>query len=128
MQSLQQIGKVPRFAVVGIAATLIYALAAICFSWVLPPAQASVLAYTVAAVFSYCGHKYLTFASSGAHQLEAPRFILLTLTGIAISWSIPWIAVDGLGLPAIASVALVCLIIPGFNYLVLDRWVFHDQR
>ncbi|TIW20916.1 MAG: GtrA family protein [Mesorhizobium sp.] len=117
-----------RFLVTGLGATLLYALMAAVFSAGAPvlmnPASGSVLAYALAAVFSYAGHKYFTFASGGAHRFEAPRFVILTLLGLAMSFALPAILSDRLGLPAQIPIALTCILVPLVNYAVLRHWVF----
>lgn len=115
-----------RFLVTGIGATLLYALLAAAFSAAMPmkPALGSVLAYALAAAFSYTGHKYFTFVSSGAHRFEAPRFAVLTLIGLATSFALPAVLSEGLGLPAQVPIALTCLFVPLVNYVVLRHWVF----
>ncbi|TPJ74363.1 GtrA family protein [Mesorhizobium sp. B2-7-1] len=115
-----------RFLATGIGATLLYALLAAAFSAATPmkPALGSVLAYALAAIFSYAGHKYFTFVSSGAHRFEAPRFAVLTLIGLATSFALPAALSDGLGLPAQIPIALTCLLVPLVNFVVLRHWVF----
>ncbi len=120
--------RLSRFALIGIASTLIYAICAFLLSALpgsaLPAAPASVVAYIIAAFFSYAGHKYVTFVSSGSHGFEAPRFILLTALGLGFSWLLPLILVNGLGTRPVLSIAVICVVVPAFNYFVLDRWVF----
>ncbi len=120
--------RISKFAAVGLIATGLYATVAFLLSFSLPATQASVCAYGVAAIFSYCGHKSLTFESSEAHSIEAPRFVALTVAGITISWVLPFILTDGLHLPAFVPIIAACLLIPVFNYVVLDRWVFRGAR
>ncbi|WP_051333947.1 GtrA family protein [Mesorhizobium sp. WSM3224] len=121
-------GRPGRFLVIGIGATLIYALLAASFSAAaampLNPAMGSVLAYGLAAVFSYAGHKYFTFVSRGAHRFEVPRFAVLTLAGLATSFALPAVLSQWLGLPVQVPIALTSLLVPLVNYVVLRHWVF----
>ena len=124
--------RVSRFALVGIAATAIYAAGAFLLSGgfgpaMLPAAAASVAAYVVAGLFSYGGHKYFTFVSGGNHLFEAPRFIVLTAVGLGISALLPVILVDGLLLPPLVPIIATCVAVPVVNYVVLDRWVFASR-
>ncbi|RJT42364.1 GtrA family protein [Mesorhizobium waimense] len=120
--------RLSRFALIGIASTLVYAVCAFLLSslpgFALPATRASVAAYVIAAIFSYAGHKYVTFVSPGSHAFEAPRFFLLTALGLGFSWLLPLILVDGLGAKPVLSIAIICAAVPAFNYFVLDRWVF----
>lgn len=117
-----------RFLMTGVGATLLYALLAAMFSAGRPimmdPVAGSVIAYAVASAFSYAGHKYFTFSSGGAHRFEAPRFVVLTLLGLAISFAFPAILSGKLGLPAQIPIVLTCLFVPVVNYVVLRHWVF----
>ncbi len=120
--------RVSRFAVIGVCSTLLYAAIALVFmngrGADASTSAVSVAAYAAAAVFSYAGHKYFTFVSAGRHRLEAPRFLAVTLVGLLISFLLSAVLSDSLGLPPQAPVALTCLIVPIFNYFVLDHWVF----
>lgn len=124
-------GLLTRFALVGVAATILYAVLALAFGRLLDShagAWTSLLAYGVAAVFSYLAHRAFTFASDGDRAAEIPRFIVVTATGAAISFAVPAVVQTGFGLPLAVAVLLVCLVIPLINFLVLDRWVFRDRR
>jgi putative flippase GtrA len=121
-----------RFLITGLGATLLYAVLAALFSAGEPalmnPVVGSVLAYGLAAGFSYAGHKYFTFVSDGAHRLEAPRFVVVTLLGLAVSFASPAVLSGKLGLPVQIAIGLTCVVIPFVNYVVLRRWVFAGQR
>lgn len=117
-----------RFGLVGIAATILYAALAAAFAkWErigFTPIRASIAAYAAAALFSYLAHKSVTFVSSGSHRSEAPRFLLLAATGLAVAYGAPALLTVKLGLPLIIPVLATCLLVPAINFLVLDRWVF----
>jgi putative flippase GtrA len=123
--------RISRFALVGIGSTLIYALCAFFLSRgqgsaILPATSASVAAYAIAALFSYTGHKYFTFVSSGDHAMELPRFLLLTASGLAVAFVLPGLLTQMLGIPASIPILLTCVAVPVVNYVVLRRWVFRD--
>ncbi len=121
-----------RFLIIGLGATLIYAVLAALLSTgetaLMRPAAGSVLSYAIAAVFSYAGHKYFTFVSHGAHRFEAPRFVLLSLVGLAISLLLPVVLSGLLGLSALVPILATCILIPIVNYVVLRYWVFASTR
>lgn len=121
-----------RFGLIGIAATALYAALAIVFmnrEWVgLTVVQASLAAYAAAALFSYLAHKFVTFVSSGRHRTEAPRFLLLTATGLAVAYITPALLTGMLGLPGIVPLLVTCILIPVLNLLVLHRWVFAERK
>ncbi|TIS60955.1 MAG: GtrA family protein [Mesorhizobium sp.] len=121
-----------RFASVGLVATIIYAVLTAVFAgsdWLgLAPVEASLAAYAVAALFSYLAHRSFTFMSAGSHRSQAPRFVLLTLAGLAVAYAAPWLLTVTFGLPLAVPILLTCLAIPALNLFMLDRWVFAKRR
>lgn len=117
------------FGVVGLAATLCYAVLAIVFERGagLAPVAASFAAYGCASLISYGGHRRLTFASSRPHAEAVPRFALLTLLGVAVALAAPQILTVRLGLPSLIAVAATCIAVPLLSYLGLDRLVFRGN-
>jgi putative flippase GtrA len=118
-----------RFAAIGLGATILYAILALLFESALTvdAVTASVLAYGLAAAFSYFGHKLFTFASAGDHQKEAPRFIATALAGLVIAAATPTIFTHMLALPSWIAVGATCVVIPLANLLVLEKWVFANR-
>ena len=122
--------RLARFALIGVGSTLLYAVLAFAFG-ALPEFGAissSLAAYAIAAVFSYSGHKFVTFASAGTHKDEAPRFFLATGLGLAIATAIPWLVTGVLGFWPWIAVVLTCVCVPIANFIILDKWVFAKQR
>lgn len=119
--------KLFRFAAVGVLSTLLYAALTLTLSATLPTGVASVLAYCAGAAFSYAGHKFFTFVSTGTHRVEAPRFAVLTVAGLTFSFVTAALLSDLLGLPASVPVALNCVAVPALNFLILNRWVFEAR-
>ena len=120
--------RLSRFVLIGIASTVLYAVLAFVFAGMegLGATGASVLAFALAAVFSYAGHKYVTFVSDGAHRLELPRFLVLSAIGLAVVSLLPAILSGLFGLPAAIPILLACIVIPAVNYVVLGKWVFRE--
>jgi len=117
--------RLSRFAAIGASATLLYAGLALAFTGLgIAATGASVLAFLLAAVFSYGGHKYVTFVSGGRHAFELPRFLVVSAAGLAVVSVMPAVLTDMLGLPAAVPILLACIVIPAVNYVVLGRWVF----
>ncbi|TIO76107.1 MAG: GtrA family protein [Mesorhizobium sp.] len=124
--------RLSRFAVIGVSSTLVYGVCALLLSGggtraaLLPATLASVVAYAIAGLFSYAGHKYYTFMSAGDHTFELPRFLLLNAIGLATAIALPVVLTERLGMPAAIPVVLTCISVPLVNYIVLGRWVFRD--
>ena len=121
--------RIAGFVLVGGSATVIYATlawaAATGFGLSMP--LASPLAYGLAALWSFFGHRVLTFRGASPHPRTRTRFMALALSGYAIAFAVPAI-VDGFfgGRPE-ASILLTCLAIPLANYFVLSRYVFRER-
>ncbi len=113
------------FAGVGLTATVLYFVLASTASALFqaPAAVCSVVAYLLSAILSYYGHKHLSFVSSGAHLLEAPRFVAATGLGLLLAYLIP-MAVERVGWPHVVAYMAVCLIVPAVNFVLLKSWVF----
>ncbi|MEX0955309.1 MAG: GtrA family protein [Rhizobiaceae bacterium] len=123
--------RITKFISIGVTATILYAACAGLLAvgpLARAPAAASLLAYVIAALFSYAGHKFFTFMSAGAHRIEAPRFAVLTLFGVAISYALPTLLTVRLGLPVAVPILLICMFIPAVNFVVLGRWVFSGRE
>ena len=119
--------RLSRFAAIGILSTVLYAALALALDGLgIQATGASVLAFGLAATFSYAGHKYVTYVSGGRHAFELPRFLALSAAGLAVVSMLPALLSGVLGLPAAVSVLLACIVVPAVNYVVLGRWVFRD--
>ena len=97
-----------RFGLVGIAATALYAVLAHLLmdrEWIgLSAVQASLAAQSWPRCFPYFTYKAVTFMSRGPHPREAPRFLLLTATGLSVTYGAPAVLTGMLGLPGMVSI------------------------
>ncbi len=118
--------RLVRFGVVGVGATFVYAIVAYILAGVFPrsAALASLIAFSISGVVSYYGHRLFTFKSGGSHARSAPRFVGVNLLAYGFSAAIPWILSDWLGYRPTISIAIVCIVIPVMNYLLLNLFVF----
>jgi putative flippase GtrA len=116
-------GRTTRFALVGAAATALYAGLA----WFgterldLPSPLASLAAYALAALLSYAGHRSLTFASRRRHREAAPRFGGIAAFGYAVAVVAPWLLTDTLDAPPYAAILTTCIVVPVVSYVSLAR-------
>ena len=119
------LARLMRFAGVGGAATLIYAGLAAGFGALgVRAVGASLLAYGLAGLFGYFGHKRVTFRSDRAHAEEAPRFAAASVMGAAIATAAPLVLTDAARLPGFVAIGFTCVAVPAMNFLVLDLLVF----
>lgn len=124
------LARLTCLAVVGGVATALYAS----LTWTavtvlgLPIALASPVAYGVAAIWSFRGHRHLTFRDRLPHSAAPARFLALTLIGYGAASAIPAFVSGWLAAPPEAAILIVCLAIPALNYIVLNRHVFAHSR
>ena len=120
--------RLVRFGIVGLAATALYALVAFALTHVLPSsaALASLIAFGISGIFSYCGHRMFTFQASGGHARSASRFAGVNILAYAVAAIIPWIVSDILGYRPVLGFALVCIFIPAMNFVLLNIFVFNE--
>lgn len=118
-----------RFGSVGIAATLLYFVLALIMerAGLLGTTSASLVAYAVAALFSYFAHRNFTFGSTQPHGTAMPRFIVTTICGALLALALPLVLHDWLQWPAYVALAAVCIVIPVTNLVVLRLWVFSES-
>ncbi len=123
-----------RVALIGILATLLYfvlflgadrLLSARARGW--PAWPLSFGAYAVAALFSYVGHRVVSFGSRRPHGLALARFVPVTLAGLLVSIILPAVVSDWLGGPRWLAAALTCLLVPVMNAVLLSWLVFPPE-
>lgn len=113
-----------RFALVGMAATLIHGIVLGTLSGPgrIAPAIANTLALFAAAILSYLGHRSFTFRAAGNHAKSVVRFV----TQLAGSWLVTSAIAITL-IPVLGSwpvSALIVVLVPCLNFLVYARWTF----
>jgi putative flippase GtrA len=122
------LGRVLRFTVVGLGAMAAYAVLVTLFSTLglQPHWLASGLAYAIAAIWSYIGHRRFSFRSDAPHAVAGPRFAVVTLTGQALAIAIPAVVADFAGYPTHVATLAVCLICPAVSFVLNNSFVFAD--
>jgi putative flippase GtrA len=123
-------GRLLRFTAVGLAAMAVYAglVAALTLAGVSPAWLASGIAYALAAVWSYVGHRRFSFRSTASHAVAGPRFIVVTATGQGLAVLLPALITDIGGLPHLWSTLAVCVVCPAASFILNTRFVFADGR
>ena len=120
--------ELARFGLVGVGTTVVYALASLTLIAAgLAATPASALAYGLAALISYAGHKLFTFASDRAHSVEGPRFIVVNGFGFLLALGAPSLA-ERLGADGRVGVLAACVAVPAFNYVAMKLYVFSRGR
>lgn len=123
--------QVLRFGLIGGISTLLYAVLTLLLSNPegadLDATPASVTAYLAGAVFSYCGHRIVTFMSDGTVGFEVARFATATAAGLGLSTLLAATLADMAGLPVWIPVALTTILVPLLNFVLLRNYVFIDR-
>jgi putative flippase GtrA len=119
-----------RFAVVGFAAMAAYALAVtlLTFAGVRPQWLASGMAYAIAAVWSYVGHRRFSFRSDAPHAVAGPRFVVATAIGQGLAVAIPALVTDLGGYPGHLATLAVCIVCPLASFVLHSCFVFPEDR
>ena len=120
--------QILRFGLVGIAATATHAGVAVALveAASVPFLWANALAYGCAVGVSYGGHRGWTFDARGAHKVQVPRFVVVSLAGLGLAQAIGWAVNDGLGLPYGVALACVVVGVPTATFAAHRFWVFGD--
>ena len=81
------VGEFSRFALVGIAATLVHLTIvwSVIRAGLAPPFLANLIAFLIAFVVSFSGHYYWTFKTRLPRHHAAARFFLIAVTGFAFN-------------------------------------------
>ncbi|MCJ2130582.1 GtrA family protein [Methylobacterium sp. E-045] len=120
--------RLARMVLVGGIATLLYAGLSLAGTTIagLPIVLASPLSYGLASLWSYAGHRWLTFGDRQPAPRAALRFCCLTIAGYAAAAAIPAIVGGLFEGPPWLSILSVCIGIPAVNYVVLSRHIFSE--
>ena len=119
------LGQLGRFAVVGVAATLTHVGVALLATYLfgLPPLQANLAGFIIAVGLSFQGHLRVTFRVKDPQWWHLCRFIVLSVTSLAVSSLITAVCMRNGGDMRLAM-ALVAGVVPASSFLVARIWVF----
>lgn len=106
---------------VGGIATLLYACLSLVGTTVVG------LPLPLASLWSYAGHRWLTFGDRRPAPRAALRFSLLTMAGYGAAAAIPAIVGGMFEEPSWLSILAVCIGIPAANYVILSRHIFSEM-
>jgi putative flippase GtrA len=123
-------GRMLRYGVAGVIATLIYFGAVVLFVEVLhlPPVLAAVLATAVVIVSSYVINRRFVFETDRPHTSAFARFMTASLVGIGLNAGLMHLATAVLHWPYIAGAALATAIVPPLNFVVNYLWTFRPAK
>ena len=121
--------RLVRFAISGLTAAGVYfAVLALCLSWTGIRADlASVIAYLASLIFSYLLQSRFTFQARDDSARQVVAFVIVSLTGLALSWVVMAVLHLRIGVPVWWVAIILCGIIPTTNYF-LFKWVVFTQN
>jgi putative flippase GtrA len=123
-----EIRRLLRFGGVGIVSlvvySVLYAILAAATRWSAIPI--STIAYSIAMVVSFVGHKYVTFRVSGNIRLQALKFIGMHCLCLLTTVVITGLVVNKLNWPYGIAILLVDVAIPALSYVMLKLIVFEE--
>lgn len=122
-------GQLFRFLGVGLLATASHFIVVIALveAVSLDVKLANALAWSVALGVSYSGHHRWTFPGEGAHANPFPRYVAVSLTGLALNLATVWLFHDHLSahylVATTSGVGLSVLV----TFVLSRFWVFVDH-
>lgn len=120
--------QVQRFAVVGVAGTLVfYALL-----WTLVEAAhiavmtSTSIAFLAVVAQNYVLHRLWTFRSATPHRRALPRFLLMSATGFWVNGAVMALGVQRLGLNYLSVQAVAIGVVVACNFIGTS-WIFRRR-
>ncbi len=121
--------RIFRFAVVGTGVAIYYMAAFLGLLHLLnSPWIANLLAFGSAIMIQYVGQTAWTFGKPLAVPAQFGRFLCMIGLGLIVSSVITGIAGPRLGLPEFVSAAMVVVILPIVNFVILRLWVYRERN
>lgn len=127
-------GQVVRFAAVGVASTIAYALLYLLFQFVVPGQLANFLALLITAIANTAANRRFTFGVRGRRGVVRHQFQGLIVFGIAWGITSGSLALLHLARPdaspllSLAVLTAANLLATLVRFLLLRLWVFRQQR
>ncbi|SLN72510.1 GtrA-like protein [Roseivivax jejudonensis] len=114
-----------RFGIVGAGVAALYVLLYVAFLRAgIPQGVANVAAFLIAVAVQYAGQGAFTFGRPLADPAQALRFAVMIGLGLLTSAVVTGAIGPAAGLPDWASAALVAVVLPLQNFVLMSLWVF----
>lgn len=115
-----------RFGIVGVAATLSYAVIGLALAHVgVPVLLGNALAYALSFAVSYLGHYTWSFQTAASHRSALPRFAATQAGGLGLNTVIIAVLMH-FGLPYVLAMPVAIVAVPVVVYFVSKFWVFRS--
>ncbi|MCP4380196.1 MAG: GtrA family protein [Hyphomicrobiales bacterium] len=115
-----------RFGIVGLGATAAHYISALIASRFIDIFIANIIGFAFGFGISYVGHRLYTFRSAARHRSAVPRFLITSLSGLAASTVVLFIATS-LALPVWLALVFSIGVIPIVTFFLLRSWVFKQR-
>lgn len=115
-----------KFAVVGVLNTAVHVIATVLLveAMQVHPVPASVVGFVLAVTVSFFLNTYWTFRRSDNLQRRFLRFVLVSVSGMALNTMIMYGAVDVYQRHYLLGLAMVLLVVPAYNFALNYLWSF----
>jgi putative flippase GtrA len=118
-----------RFALVGLAGTLVYfaLLGALVELLHWPVMQATCGAFVLVVAENYLLHRYWSFRSAAPHSQALPGFVLVSVLGFCVNGAVMAVGVQHYGLNYLAVQAVAIAMVVSCNFIGAS-WVFRRGK
>ena len=118
------------FVLVGVAATLTHIGVAISLEYVFgcQPQLANLGGYLSAVGVSYFGHGRLTFRSADRHAVRFPRFIVVSLVGLALGSALVEVLAVRNEVPFAYVMIIAGVVVASTTFLLSKFWAFAQAQ
>ena len=116
-----------RFIIVGASVALIYVL--LC-NWALgqflsfPKALVTFGCYCVLILPTYFLHHSFSFQSDAGHKTALPRYVMVQILGMILTFVFSVLAFNWLHLPNLLGSAMITILTSGTSFVILRLWTF----
>jgi len=116
------------FGIVGALATGIQYLvmAVLVQAFGIHPAPASAAGFSISAVVNYALNYRVTFRSTKPHAACAPRFAVVSISGLLLTFLLMLLFVDFFGIHFLVSQVLTTATVLVWNFLLNYAWSFRE--
>jgi len=121
--------RIFRFAVIGAGVAAYYMVAYLGLLYLLnSPWVANFLAFGTAILIQYVGQTAWTFGRPLAVPSQFGRFMCMIGVGLIVSTAITGFVGPRFALSEMASAALVVVVLPILNFVILRLWVYRERN
>lgn len=119
-----------KFGVVGVMATAVhFSVVVALVEWIgMPPLPANALAYGIAFAVSWVGSSRWTFRGARTVRGAVPRFLCVSLLGLALNQAVNALVIYGFGGHYLAGLAAALVIVPVVTFTLNRAFVFPQAR